>query len=211
MTSGPMTLSDVARAAGLPRATARRILFTLEHGGFVSSDGKLFTLTPHVLTLAGSLSALEPGRGRAAASARPHRQRGAGNLFARGARWRRCRLHRARQPGAACSPPVSTSAIGCRRSAPRSAVPCSASSMTTSWRSGSSAMRARGADVADGDRSEAAADGDRRRPRQGLFAGRSRSRAAFPFDLGAGPPLRRRHRRRHQHGRPCRPRAARKN
>lgn len=51
---GPMTLSDVARAAELPRATARRILFTLGHGGFVSSDGKLFTLTPHVLTLAGS-------------------------------------------------------------------------------------------------------------------------------------------------------------
>lgn len=51
---GPMTLSDVARAAGLPRATARRILFTLEHGGFVAGDGKLFTLTPHVLTLAGS-------------------------------------------------------------------------------------------------------------------------------------------------------------
>src|ERR1700754_2524544 len=53
-TSGPMTLSDLARAAELPRAPARRILFTLEHGGFVSSDGKLFTLTPHVLTLAGS-------------------------------------------------------------------------------------------------------------------------------------------------------------
>ena len=28
-TSGPMTLSDLARAADLPRATARRILFTL--------------------------------------------------------------------------------------------------------------------------------------------------------------------------------------
>mgnify|MGYP000937179763 FL=1 len=53
-TAGPMTLSDIARAADLPRATARRILFTLGHGGFVSSDGKLFTLTPHVLTLAGS-------------------------------------------------------------------------------------------------------------------------------------------------------------
>lgn len=53
-TTGPMTLSDVARAAGLPRATARRILFTLERGGFVVSDGKLFMLTPHVLTLAGS-------------------------------------------------------------------------------------------------------------------------------------------------------------
>jgi IclR family pca regulon transcriptional regulator len=53
-TSGPMTLSDLARAAALPRATARRILFTLERGGFVASDGKLFTLTPHVLTLAAS-------------------------------------------------------------------------------------------------------------------------------------------------------------
>jgi IclR family pca regulon transcriptional regulator len=52
--TGPTTLSDVARAADLPRATARRILFTLAHGGFVSTDGKLFTLTPHVLTLAGS-------------------------------------------------------------------------------------------------------------------------------------------------------------
>src|SRR5215212_3138675 len=52
--TSPMTLSDVARAAELPRATARRILFTLERGGFVASDGKLFTLTPHVLTLAGS-------------------------------------------------------------------------------------------------------------------------------------------------------------
>jgi IclR family pca regulon transcriptional regulator len=53
-TNGPMTLSDLARAADLPRATARRILFTLERGGFVASDGKLFTLTPHVLTLAAS-------------------------------------------------------------------------------------------------------------------------------------------------------------
>ncbi len=53
-TSGPMTLSDIARAADLPRATARRILFTLAHGGFVATDGKLFSLTPHVLTLAGA-------------------------------------------------------------------------------------------------------------------------------------------------------------
>src|SRR5688500_17248893 len=53
-TSSPMTLSDLARAAELPRATARRILFTLERGGFVATDGKLFTLTPQVLTLAAS-------------------------------------------------------------------------------------------------------------------------------------------------------------
>jgi IclR family pca regulon transcriptional regulator len=50
----PMTLSDLARSAELPRATARRILFTLERSGYVASDGKLFTLTPHVLTLAAS-------------------------------------------------------------------------------------------------------------------------------------------------------------
>ncbi len=52
--SRPMTLSDVAKAADLPRATARRILFTLEHRGYVVSDGKLFALTPQVLALAGS-------------------------------------------------------------------------------------------------------------------------------------------------------------
>jgi IclR family transcriptional regulator, pca regulon regulatory protein len=50
----PMTLSEVAGLAGLPRATARRILLTLQHGGYVASDGKLFAPTPHVLTLAGS-------------------------------------------------------------------------------------------------------------------------------------------------------------
>jgi IclR family transcriptional regulator, pca regulon regulatory protein len=50
----PMSLSEVARAANLPRATARRILFTLQHGGYVSSEGKLFALTPSVLALAAS-------------------------------------------------------------------------------------------------------------------------------------------------------------
>src|SRR6201987_4584201 len=52
--AAPMTLSEIAAAADLPRATARRILFTLQHGGYVTSDGKLFALTPHVLTLAGA-------------------------------------------------------------------------------------------------------------------------------------------------------------
>ena len=50
----PMTLSDLAKAADLPRATARRILFTLERAGFVASDGKFFRLTPRVLVLASS-------------------------------------------------------------------------------------------------------------------------------------------------------------
>jgi IclR family pca regulon transcriptional regulator len=74
--TGPATLSDLARAADLPRATARRILFTLAHGGFVSTDGKLFTLTPHVLTLAGSylqsnqvVTVLQPVLDRVATSA----------------------------------------------------------------------------------------------------------------------------------------------
>ncbi|HEU0149356.1 MAG TPA: IclR family transcriptional regulator C-terminal domain-containing protein [Bradyrhizobium sp.] len=49
-----MTLSDIAGMADLPRATARRILLTLQRGGYVASDGKLFRLTPQVLTLASS-------------------------------------------------------------------------------------------------------------------------------------------------------------
>lgn len=75
-TSRPMTLSDLARAAELPRATARRILFTLERAGFVATDGKLFTLTPHVLTLAASylrssqvVSVLQPVLDRIATAA----------------------------------------------------------------------------------------------------------------------------------------------
>ena len=51
-----MTLERPRAGGRLPRATARRILFTLERAGFVASDGKLFTLTPRVLTLASVLS-----------------------------------------------------------------------------------------------------------------------------------------------------------
>ena len=46
-----LTLSDVARHTGLTRATARRILLTLEALGHVRSDGRLFSLTPRVLSL----------------------------------------------------------------------------------------------------------------------------------------------------------------
>ena len=48
----PMTLSEVAKIADLPRATARRTLHTLESLGYVNNDGKLFALTCRVLTLA---------------------------------------------------------------------------------------------------------------------------------------------------------------
>jgi IclR family pca regulon transcriptional regulator len=46
-----LTLSEVARLTGITRATARRILLTLEKLGHVRSDGRLFSLTPRVLTL----------------------------------------------------------------------------------------------------------------------------------------------------------------
>jgi IclR family pca regulon transcriptional regulator len=72
----PMTLSDLAKAAELPRATARRILFTLERAGFVESDGKLFRLTPRVLMLASTylasnhvVSVLQPALDRLSSEA----------------------------------------------------------------------------------------------------------------------------------------------
>ncbi|MFI2642836.1 helix-turn-helix domain-containing protein [Streptomyces sp. NPDC018610] len=47
-----LTLTDVARATGLARATARRALITYEHLGLVATGpGRRFTLTPRVLSL----------------------------------------------------------------------------------------------------------------------------------------------------------------
>jgi IclR family pca regulon transcriptional regulator len=47
-----LTLTDVARATGLPRATARRALITYEHLGLVRHCGtRGFALTPRVLSL----------------------------------------------------------------------------------------------------------------------------------------------------------------
>jgi len=46
-----LTLSDVARAAGLSRASARRFLRTLTELGYVRSTGRLFALRPRVLEL----------------------------------------------------------------------------------------------------------------------------------------------------------------
>jgi IclR family transcriptional regulator, pca regulon regulatory protein len=45
------TLTDVAAAAGLTRAGARRILLTLQTLGYVEADGRLFRLTPKILDL----------------------------------------------------------------------------------------------------------------------------------------------------------------
>ena len=46
-----LTLSDVAKRAGITRATARRLLLTLCDLGYASSDGKHFTLRPRTLRL----------------------------------------------------------------------------------------------------------------------------------------------------------------
>ncbi|MFE9838593.1 IclR family transcriptional regulator C-terminal domain-containing protein [Streptomyces sp. NPDC005551] len=46
-----LTLSDIAQATGLPRATARRALITLEHLGYVTARDRVFGLTPRVLGL----------------------------------------------------------------------------------------------------------------------------------------------------------------
>ena len=47
-----LTLSDLARLVALPRASVRRTLHTLVHLGFAETDGRLFRLTPRILTLA---------------------------------------------------------------------------------------------------------------------------------------------------------------
>jgi IclR family transcriptional regulator, pca regulon regulatory protein len=46
-----LTLSGVARRAGLTRAAARRFLLTLADLGYVRTDGRLFWLSPRVLEL----------------------------------------------------------------------------------------------------------------------------------------------------------------
>ncbi|MEU6981849.1 IclR family transcriptional regulator C-terminal domain-containing protein [Streptomyces sp. NPDC046324] len=46
-----LSLSAVAEATGLARATARRALITLEHLGYVHAEGRRFRLTPQVLAL----------------------------------------------------------------------------------------------------------------------------------------------------------------
>lgn len=52
--SRALTLSDVARQVQLPRATVRRALLTLVHLGYAEENGRLFSLTPRVLGLAGA-------------------------------------------------------------------------------------------------------------------------------------------------------------
>jgi IclR family transcriptional regulator, pca regulon regulatory protein len=46
-----LTLTEVAAATGVTRATARRFLLTLARLGYVRSDGRFFSLTPRVMEL----------------------------------------------------------------------------------------------------------------------------------------------------------------
>lgn len=46
-----LTVSDVAKIVGLPRASARRQLLTLHALGFMKTDGKYFSLSPKILEL----------------------------------------------------------------------------------------------------------------------------------------------------------------
>jgi len=54
------SISEVAEASGLDRATARRCLLTLAHMGYADYDGKYFTLTPRVLRLGTACLATMP-------------------------------------------------------------------------------------------------------------------------------------------------------
>ena len=55
-----LTLSDAARAVDLPRASVRRTLHTLVQLGYAETDGRLFKLTPRILTLATSYLLSDP-------------------------------------------------------------------------------------------------------------------------------------------------------
>ena len=46
-----LSIAEVARADGLPRAAARRCLHTLQRLGYVGSDGRSFYLKPKILSL----------------------------------------------------------------------------------------------------------------------------------------------------------------
>ncbi|MGC9667557.1 IclR family transcriptional regulator domain-containing protein [Planosporangium sp. 12N6] len=50
--AGGLTLSEVAAATGLPRATARRSLLSLQQLGYVAANGRLFRPLPRILELA---------------------------------------------------------------------------------------------------------------------------------------------------------------
>jgi IclR family pca regulon transcriptional regulator len=46
-----LTMAEIAKLVGLPRATVRRCLITLSALGYIDTNGKYYRLTPQVLTL----------------------------------------------------------------------------------------------------------------------------------------------------------------
>lgn len=55
-----LSLADIARIVDLPRATVRRTLLTLVHLGYMSENGRLFSLRPTILQLASAYLGADP-------------------------------------------------------------------------------------------------------------------------------------------------------
>ena len=107
-------------------------------------------------------------------------------------------------------PQASISATACRRSAPRSVACCCHACRTMNWLRRSKAMNPAPLTpftVTDRKTLLKTIVADRA---QGYSLVDREAEPRLPFDLGAGPPLRRRDRRRHQHGRACRSRVRRR-
>lgn len=49
--AGSLTMQQVAEQLDVTRAAARRLLLTLEHNGYLTQDGRTFSLTPRVMDL----------------------------------------------------------------------------------------------------------------------------------------------------------------
>ena len=89
-----LTISEVATRCGLTRAAARRYLITLEYLGYVSSDRRMYSLSPKVLRLGQSyMHSARPAAHRAARVAQAG-LRAERSLVGRCARWQRRDLHR---------------------------------------------------------------------------------------------------------------------
>lgn len=57
---GGRSVADLARELDLPRATVRRAVLTLEHLGFLRTEGRTLSLTPQVLRLAAAYLSGDP-------------------------------------------------------------------------------------------------------------------------------------------------------
>ena len=78
-----LSIADVARRTGLPRAAVRRCLLTLTRLGYVGSDGRLFFLRPKILALGYAFLSSTPARRRDRPDARARQRDAARILLAR--------------------------------------------------------------------------------------------------------------------------------